>query len=381
MISALAILETPDPTNSQNGASSEDGQVEGPPAAQRDIITTPESENTWQFLWSLRQHFVQDLIRLLCGTFLGLAGCYFLSLAGIVDMTPDNILGFLPSFTIAVMGKMFAIPTSFNAITSQRSVARRHLHTEGGIKPVFIGLDIFIVYMLMTIVITALAKSVYKEETTFSVFILSRLVLGLTLTNLHTAWVHAVISKPTKKSLWERIPGWRKWLKILPVASLDIFLPICVHHLVKNLLIFFRGVLFAALGNQTGENHSALATWGKITFLAIPVVSEFLISLFTRVLYVKVAASMLPENEQSIVPFDRSFGGRANNETHCLSILDAFGTMKVQNCYRYLKIVWEVFMYGISWFCPFIIVILIELYYWAPDTVIDLIILFVPAEC
>lgn len=378
MISVLAILETPNPVNaenSQNVASLEVGETEGP---STDQTKTDESENAWQFFWGLRQHFVRDLIRLLYSSFLSLASCYLLSLAGIVDMTPDSILSLLLTFTI---GKMFTIPTSFNAVTSQRSLAHRHLRTEREINPVFIGLDIFMVYMLLTVVIMALAKSNYTEEATFPVFIIYRLVLGLSLTNLNTAWVHAVISKPTKKSIWERIPGWRQWLKILPVASLDIVLPSCVYHLVKALLVSYRGVLFAALGNQADENiPSALETWGKTTFRAIPVVSEFLISLFTQVLYVRVAASMLPDNDQPIVPFDRSFGGRANNETRCLSILDAFITMKMQNLYRYLKIVWEVCMYEVAWLCPFIIVIIIELYYWAPGTVIDLLVLLVPAD-
>jgi hypothetical protein len=296
-------------------------------------------------------------------------------------MNSNNIPGLVFWFAIGIIGKMFAIPTSFNAVTSQRSLARRLLHTEGEIWPIFIGLDIFMVYMLMTVVIMVPAKSNYTGEVTFPVLIISRLFLGLTLTNLHTAWVHTVISKPTKKSIWQKIPGWRKWLEILPVASLDIVLPNCVYYLAKALLVSFRGVVFASLGDQDYENiPSALTTCGSVAFVTIPIVSKYLVSLFTRVLYVRVAASMLPDNDQSIVPFDRSFGGRANNETHRLSILDAFRTMKVQNWYRYLKIVWEVLMYEISWLCPFIIVIAMELYYWAPDTAIDLLVLLVPKD-
>ena len=89
-------------------------------------------------------------------------------------------------------------------------------------------------------------------------------------------------------------------------------------------------------------------------------------------MYVRVAASMLPENEQTVVPFDRSFGGRAKNGTRCLSILDAFRTMKVQNWYRYLKNGWEVLIREYVWVCFSIIVIAMELYLWAPCTAVDL---------
>jgi hypothetical protein len=296
-------------------------------------------------------------------------------------MDSNSIPGLVFLLAIGIIGKMFATLTSFNAVTSQQSLARRLLQAEGEIWSVFIGLDIFMIYMFMTAVIMVSSKSNYTGEVTFLVLIISRLFVGLTLTNLHTTWVHTVISKPTKKSIWQRIPSWRKWIEILPVASLDIVLPNCVYYLAKVLLVSFHGVFFAALGNQAYENMpSSLTTSGKIAFVTIPILSKSLVSLFTRVLYVRVAASMLPDNDQSIVPFDRSFGGRANNETHCLSIPDAFRTMKVQNWYRYLKIVWEMLMYEISWLCPFIIVIAMELYYWVPDTAIDLLVLLVPKD-
>lgn len=95
-----------------------------------------------------------------------------------------------------------------------------------------------------------------------------------------------------------------------------------------------------------GGLPSTQETFGSVVFLAIPVVSEYLASIFTRAIYIRVAASMLPDDDESVIPFVRSFGGRArNNETYCLTIIDAFRTMALQNWYRYLKIVWEVFCY------------------------------------
>ena len=384
VIPALAILETPNPMNAENPqaiALSEVGQVQGPPKDPSGKPTRDESEDSRKFFWILRQNFVRDLISTLCGSFLGFTGLYFLSLAGYIDMNLNNNLGgLLLFFAMAFTSKIFGTPTSSNAVTSQRSFAHRHLHNERESWLNLPGLDVFVVYMLLTVVLMALAKSIYAQEgTAFPVFVISRLLLGLPLTNIHTAWIHTVVSKPTKKTIWQRIPGWREWLKTLPVASLDIVLPNCVHYLATTLLVSFSGVLFAALGNQAYEKiPSTLATCGNIAFLTVPIASEYLASIFTGALYVRVAASMLPYNDQSAVPFDRSFGGRATNEAHCLSILDAFRTMKVQNWYRYLKIVWEVFLIDYLLVCLSIVVIVVELYYWAPCTALNLLVLLAP---
>ena len=386
VIATLAILETPNPINAENPqaiALSEVGQVQGPSKDPSGKPTRDESEDSRKFFWILRQNFVQGLIHTLCGSFLGLTGLYFLSVAGFIDMNLNNNLGcLLLPFAMTFTSNIFATPTSSNAVTSQRNFAHRHLLNERASWFNFTGLDVFMVYMLLTVGIMALANSIFAQEgAAFPVFVIFRLSLGLTLTNLHTGWIHTIISKPTGKTIWQRIPGWREWLKILPVASLDIVLPICVHYLATILLVSFSGMLFAALSNQTCEKiPSTLATCGNIAFLIIPIASEYLASIFTGALYVRVAASMLPYNDQSVVPFDRSFGGRATSEAHCLSILDAFRTMKVQNWYRYLKIVWEVFLIDYLWVCLSIVVIVVELYYWAPCTALNLLVLLAPID-
>lgn len=96
----------------------------------------------------------------LCGSFLGLAGLYFLLLAGSIDMDLNNNIGglFLP-FAMTMTGSIFTTRTSPNAVTNQRSLAHRHLHNQKGFWPMFTGLDIFMVYMLLTVLIMVLGKS------------------------------------------------------------------------------------------------------------------------------------------------------------------------------------------------------------------------------
>lgn len=225
-----------------------------------------------------------------------------------------------------VMSIDFSSAYTSHAITAERSVARRHLYNQGRSWPSFPGLNFSAVYTILAVSITALATRIVANETLdFPALDLIKLLVGLLLANLHTASVHAIISKPNKKSFWQRIPGWREWIETMPAASLDLASPKCVYHLTQKLLAFLR--------------QSSLPTPTHM-----PIALEFLTSILTRAIYIRVAASLLPDDDETIIPFDPSFGGRVrNNEAHCLGILDAINTMSLQNWHHYRRIVRECF--------------------------------------
>lgn len=369
MIAALAVLETPTSTNDSHPEKvgiSEVDKDENCRVDQRDITSRdiPEDipEDTRQFLGSLRQKFLWEVIPCLGTGLLMLASLYLIPPVDFIGLNFNKGHGITIYLTIGflTMRSIFSITPGSNAFTNQRSLARRHLQSQKGPWSIYPGLNVFLVYILATALVIILARPIFAEEgPNLFVSIFSRLFFGLLLTNLHTAWVHAVISKPSTKSIWQRLPGWREWIAMIPAASLDLVLPNCVYHLTKRFGVF--------MGHQAfGELPSSEEKLGSIAFLAIAVVFEYLTSIFTRVIYIRVAASMIPDDDQSVVPFDRSFGGRAgNNGTHCLTIIDAFRTMALQNWYRYLKIVWEVFCYEYLGMVFFGIAIAIQMSFWA----------------
>lgn len=277
-------------------------------------------------------------------------------------------------FVIASISGISVAPRGSSAVTHQRSLARQHLQKQG-YRALFTGLDMFFVYMLLTVVILALFNSYSATVTRFPTFTIYKLCAGLLLTNIHTAWIHTVISKPMGKSIWERIPGWRGWLGTLPVASLDILLPSCVYYLTDLLLESLRDMPVA---NRVAELIPAeLAPLGSIYFLLFPVVLESLVSVWTRGIYVKVAASMLPNDAETVVPLDRSYGSRARQDGTYSSILDASRAIKLQNWHRYVRVLVETFLYETPGLGLFILVLAAELYFWAPPcTVMELLALF-----
>ncbi|KAJ9480868.1 hypothetical protein VN97_g12654 [Penicillium thymicola] len=257
------------------------------------------------------------------------------------------------SCTIVAAISSVTQPPKSNAVTGDWGRAHRYLNSQGFFLT---GLGIFLPYMVTFVVMALITR--LDLDPRFAVYIVSKLSLGLLLTNLHMAWVHTVISK-SNKSIWRRLPGGKDWLAIIPVASLDIVLPDGSYYLTKTALAFFQGIVSV-------EGDASPATIG---FFAVAIVPAFLgwwTATFTRAIYVKVAASMLPIDDQTVLPFDH------RGPAYRLNIRDAIRGITMQNWHRYLRIVYEVAVYEYLWVIFSAIVIVAELYYMAPCAVIDI---------
>ncbi|KAJ5311914.1 hypothetical protein N7508_002744 [Penicillium antarcticum] len=245
-------------------------------------------------------------------------------------------------------------PPKSNAVTGDWGRARRYLNSQGFFLT---GLSIFLPYMVTFVLMALITR--FDLEPRFPVYIVSKLSLGLLLTNLHTAWVHAVISK-SSNSIWQRLPKGKDWLAIIPVASLDIVLPHGVYYLTKTALAFAQGIVSV-------KEDASPATFGFFAVTIVPIFLSWLTATFTRAIYVKIAASMLPIDDQIVLPFDH------RGPTNRLNIRDAIRKITMQNWHRYLRIVYEVAVYEYLWVIFSAVVIVAELYYMAPCAFIDII--------
>lgn len=219
-----------------------------------------------------------------------LADLYLISHIDFIDLNfnPGHGIAIYLTMGFLTMRSIFSITPGSNAFTSQPSLARRHLHSRKGFWSTYPGLNSFLVYIFVTVLIVIPARPIFAEEDPTFVSNFSRLFFEFLLTNLHTAWVRAVISKPSKKSIWQRLPDWREWIAITPAASLDIVLPKSVYHLANRFRVSMGYRVF-------GELSSSQEKLGNIAFLAIAIVFEYMASIFTRKMYIRVAASMLPD--------------------------------------------------------------------------------------
>jgi hypothetical protein len=157
------------------------------------------------------------------------------------------------------------------------------------------------------------------------------------------AWVHIVISEPSPKSAYQRIPSYKSWIKIAPAAAVEDIL-VAAAFFIPMSIANFAGWL--DISNDK-EVPSMLALFRFMGVSVVPAILALLISIPARVIFVRVAASMLPEEDETIVPFDRSFGGKVNpaitGGSGKIGIVDAWTTFDWAARVRYAKVIGKTF--------------------------------------
>ncbi|KAF7871812.1 hypothetical protein EAF04_003919 [Stromatinia cepivora] len=148
------------------------------------------------------------------------------------------------------------------------------------------------------------------------------------------AWTHIVISDPSPLPWYKRMPDVATIKKVIPATAL--------YALAREAVFFLPGYLALSYGlfetepsNMTSEQ---ITTMGLQTASVVVLTAAlgFLVLIPASVTLTRVQASLLAENEESIVPFDRTFGGRVS-EDGVLGTLDAWRTFDWNSRVRLLK--------------------------------------------
>lgn len=221
-------------------------------------------------------------------------------------------------------------------ITSKLRTAVKHLRSRAGFWSRFRGMSMFIVYLGANGFIGALIpinSSSYLHQ-----FLLQS-IASLLLATWQMAWVHIVISEPSPKRFYQRIPSYRTWPKIAPAAALQGTM-IAAAFFIPMAIAKFAGWLDVS-GDQ--EIPPIVAIYRFLGVCVIPGILAFLVSMPAHVIFVRVAASMLPEEYETIVPFDRSFGGKVSpaitGGSGKIGLWDAWATFDWAARVRFVKIV------------------------------------------
>lgn len=267
------------------------------------------------------------------------------TLAAVEDSNPDiyvRIDGDIdPNKPVdAVEPELAAVPPK--PVTSKLRTTIKHLRARAGPWSRFRGLSMFLTYIFAQGFLLGMMPFGMDQFIPQFIF---QMVVGILLANLQLAWVHIVISEPSPKRFYQRIPGYKAWLKIAPVAAFE--------HAVTGLAFYAPLVLTKACGGFDGLKSApedgvppAQALRQAFTLVALPSLLSLIASIPARVIFIRVAASMLPEEDESIVPFDRSFGGKVTpailGGSGKLSITDAWKTFDRAARIRFLKVVGKV---------------------------------------
>jgi len=209
-------------------------------------------------------------------------------------------------------------------ITSSIRKTIRLLHTIGGFTSRWRGLSISIVYHMchgiLTNSLTELLSSYFNFFVPFA-FSLATIFASLWLSVLHMTWTHIMISQPSK------LPWFRRCEQgVAKRAFVTLAFPTLLFTIAQQLLIALPFGVFlswggvpvtAAEANATNEIMRLISTLATAAFVALVVLLPASVTL------TRMEASLLPENEETIVHFDRTLGGAATSAISLDGKIDA----------------------------------------------------------
>ncbi|OAA61498.1 hypothetical protein ISF_05577 [Cordyceps fumosorosea ARSEF 2679] len=195
-------------------------------------------------------------------------------------------------------------------VTSSLRAVTRLLYAVAGVRGFFRGILFQAIQYLMTVILVELftqALGLYFTP-------IATLLASLTLVQFSAAWVHIVLTHPVPGvSHFRRLPTFTR-------AFDATWRPVLLNWLALEVVRWVPTVLFEILnvhmpeyknGGRTDVSDVSGADLAKL--VAIAFVSAFAgiaLVIPARVILVRVQASLLPEEVDAIIPFDRSFQGK-----------------------------------------------------------------------
>ncbi|KAF7715826.1 Uncharacterized protein PECH_005996 [Penicillium ucsense] len=190
-----------------------------------------------------------------------------------------------------------------------------------------------------------------NSETPWAEKIQSAIYASL-LAELQIVWLHIVSTKASHKSLHQRMPKFTYWIRVSPV----LFVEVLTRWLVFSAAVSFQAELLRVTGIMDiqhdlfmpdGVHLQEPAQLGsKIWIVSIfPKFMEFLVALPIRAVFTRMAVSMLPADDNPIVPLDP----RLRNNVP-LGILDAWKSFDAASRARFWKVQIRAFVLGVVLF-------------------------------
>ncbi|KAL2060805.1 hypothetical protein VTL71DRAFT_8857 [Oculimacula yallundae] len=243
--------------------------------------------------------------------------------------SPQDSISFEPlptEDTDSTINKDPEQPPKPELITSSFRRTLRHL---GGFSSRFRGLGIFIVNALAIQWIAGMLSVLPIINVLPGAF--ANLVAVVVCAQLSLTWTHIVISQPSPKTWFRRLAPMKMWKKVA--------VPTAIFALAEQIAVYvpIYMSIFAGLGDKDARQiadltpgQKAAMTLKAFGILAFGLVLTFLIVIPANVTLTRVQASLLVDTEETIVPFDRSFGGKVVPEivggSGMIGMLDAWKT-------------------------------------------------------
>jgi len=247
-------------------------------------------------------------------------------------------------------------------LTSSLPRTLMRLCAKGGRLSRFRGFSIWVVYQFFFINLTKLASRILSLPQG-----VGAVLAVVALARLGTAWTHVVITDPSSKYWFQRAPHAGIWRKVaIPSAifaiseQLSIELPV---YLFRAFDLHHTGAqeFFSEMDNQDRQ----LLVGKLFAVIAVGLFTKIAIVVPASVCLTRIQASLLPEDQETIVPFDRSFGRlipKAAWGSSAIDMLDAWKSFDWNSRIRLLKLYAKVIAMQVSLAVFTTVAILVQLY-------------------
>lgn len=207
------------------------------------------------------------------------------------------------------------------------SLRRVHalVRSLGSWRSVFRGLGTLIVVAIATAFLQfILAVPLYPLH----LAPLAAIPAHLALVQLHTVWLHVVITPPSRDPFWKRLPPFGKTFR----ATVR---PVVLYAVAREVARGLPRLIFLA----PQVRNSALA----LLFMPLALFLWLVVEIPAQIALVRIQASLLPPDEFPIVPFDRSFGGRVS------PVFSVGGEGDGEKTHATLRDIWETLSRAAVW--------------------------------
>lgn len=201
---------------------------------------------------------------------------------------------------------------SHKPITAKISTTIKHLHRVGGFTARWRGLGQSAVYHFcfntFGFLVGQLSRSVFGS---IGSQVFSQILATVVMCRIHMLWTHAMISKPSSTP-WYRQIAPRKHAKALLLPSLVyavaqqlvFMLPIAVAIIARWQQFFEPG--FVDTFRSLSDFDVAILVLRVLAVPAAAIIATLTLLLPSMAALTRVEACLLPEDRETIVPFDRA---------------------------------------------------------------------------
>ena len=255
-----------------------------------------------------------------------------------------------PDFEVEDDAEILLVRTK--PFTSSVHATIQRLRARAGFLSRFRGLSMFLAWKMLTAFLLTIIASISPNPLGL---VFAAIIAQTALATLHMAWVHIIISESSPKRWYKRIPSIRTWPKIAPAAALW-----ATTNQVVSILPMLACGSFGSLYRMQDPEYQpgrkdlyAVGGQGMLGF-TLMVVLFVLLQIPATVAFVRVAASMLPEEDETIVPFDRTFGGKTTpaiiGGQGKIGLVEAWRSFPWASRMRLLKLMVKIiFIFMASW--------------------------------